>query len=288
MTPRDDRTIAELIAEQKPGRALDQRFYTDPEIYELELDRIIMRNWILAGHESELPNPGDFKVFNVASESAIIVRNQDGELRAHANVCRHRGSLVCLERHGSARKFECPYHGWVYDNDGNLLAARNMPDGFRKEDHGLHRVSLEVLGGLLFICFCDEPPALDSARRDLVEPFALFGFDQLKVAAHRSYPIPANWKLAVENYQECYHCATAHPEYAAMHTLMLDDRKLGRLQKTMQDRMESCGLRDIEIDRIDTAAPPERWVTPTAGPRYSTVTRPAAAMAVPLRPCSAT
>ena len=86
----ETKTLDELIASHKPGHALDQRFYTDPEIYDLEIERVITRNWILVGHQSELPEPGDFKVFNVANESAIIVRGSDGELKAFANVCRHR------------------------------------------------------------------------------------------------------------------------------------------------------------------------------------------------------
>ncbi len=247
--------IAELIESQRPGWSLDQRFYTDPDIYRLELERIITRNWVLAGHQSELPRPGDFKVVKVANESAIIVRNQQGELRAHANVCRHRGSLVCLENAGNTRKFECPYHGWMYDNDGQLLAARNMPEDFDKSAHGLHPVSLQVLGGLLFVCFSDSPPSLDSARRDLAEPFAMFDFENLKVVEKKTYPIAANWKLAVENYQECYHCATAHPDYARMHTLMLDSSKRERVQQHMLDRMEDCGLKNIEFDCVDTLAP---------------------------------
>jgi Rieske 2Fe-2S family protein len=83
---------------------------------------------------------------------------------------------------------------------------------------------------------------------------AMFDFENLKVAAYREYPIPANWKLSIENYQECYHCATAHPDYARMHTLMLDRKKRARVQQPMQERMEACGLKDIQIDRIDTAA----------------------------------
>ena len=109
----DKRSIAELIADQKPGFSLEQRFYTDPDVYELELERIVSRNWILAGHVSELAEPGDFKVLNVAGESAIIVRSEDGDIKAFANVCRHRGSLVCLEEKGNTRKFTCPYHGWM-------------------------------------------------------------------------------------------------------------------------------------------------------------------------------
>lgn len=251
---QDSRPIRELIACQKPGWSLEQRFYTDPEIYQLELDYIITRNWTLAGHQSQIPESGDFMVFTLANESAIIVRSKDGSIKAFANVCRHRGSVVCLEESGNKRKFECPYHGWVYDTDGNLVAARNMADDFDKSKFGLHPVSIEVLQGLIFVAFCDDPPSLDGARRDLAEPMAMFDFENLKVAAQKSYPIAANWKLSIENYQECYHCASAHPEYAAMHTLMLDDKKRDRVQQHMLDKMSACGLQEMEIDFLDTKA----------------------------------
>lgn len=252
----DIRSVDELIASHKPGYALDQRFYTDPEIYDLEIDRVVTRNWILAGHQSELPEPGDFKVLNVANESAIIVRGSDGELKAFANVCRHRGSLVCLESAGNTTKFVCPYHSWMYDIDGKLSAARSMVGEFDKSDYSLNKVSLEVIHGLVLICFSDSPPGVESARRELAEPMAMFDFENLKVAAHKSYDIGANWKLAIENYQECYHCATAHPEYALMHTLMVDYRKRGPLQEDMLSKMEACGIQKIEIDKIDLNAPP--------------------------------
>lgn len=251
----DKRPIRELIACQRPGWSLEQRFYTDPEIYKLELDNVVMRNWILAGHQSEVAEPGDFKVLNVANESAIIVRGRDGRIRAFANVCRHRGSLVCLEEAGNTRKFTCPYHGWVYSTEGDLVGTRDMPETFRREDHGLHGVSLENLHGLLFVCFSDSPPALEAAKRDLAEPMAMFDFENLKVAATKTYPIAANWKLSVENYQECYHCAQAHPDYAKMHTLMLDAKKIDRVQAHMQEKMAACGLKTLAFDCTDTKAP---------------------------------
>ena len=253
--PENAPSIDNLIASQKPGHALEQPFYVDPAIFDQELERIITRNWILAGHQSELPKPGDFKVFSVADESAIIVRGSDGELNAFANVCRHRGSLVCLDHSGHVDKFMCPYHGWMYDIDGNLVAARSMDADFDKSEYGLRRVSIDVIGGLILIAFSDSPPATDCAKRDLAEPMAMFDFDNLKVAAHKVYDIPANWKLAVENYQECYHCATAHPEYAQRHTLMVDWRKRDRLQGKMRERMASCGLRDLEIDPLNLDVP---------------------------------
>jgi len=120
----------------------------------------------------------------------------------------------------------------------------------------LHSVSLEVVNGLIFVCFCDDPPSLEHAKRDLAEPMAMFDFVNLKVAASKTYSIAANWKLSVENYQECYHCAAAHPEYAKMHTLMLDDKKMERVQAHMQAKMSACGLKDIRYDFTDTEALP--------------------------------
>lgn len=253
---RDSAAVEELVAAQKPGYSLDQRFYTDPDIYRIELERIVYRNWILAGHQSELPNEGDFKVFRVAGESAIIIRGKDGAIKAFANVCRHRGSLVCLEASGNARKFACPYHGWTYDTEGKLVAARDMPDDFDWDAHGLHSVSCDTVHGLVFVCLSDSPPSLENCKKDMAEPMAMFDFENLKVASHKSYPIPANWKLAIENYQECYHCATAHPDYARLHTLMLDRKKRERVQGHMLEKMPSCGIKDLDVDYIDTAARP--------------------------------
>ena len=254
MPPHHTRTVEELIASQKPGYSLEQRFYTDEDVYELEVERVVNRNWILAGHVSEVANPGDFKVFEVAQESAVIVHGKDGTIRAFANVCRHRGSRVCLESKGNVRSFLCPYHGWTYDTEGNLIAARNMDSGFDVSAHGLKSVSLDIVHGFLLVCFSDSPPALDNCKKDLDEPMAMFDTQNLTVAAHKEYPIPANYKLSIENYLECYHCATAHPDYARMHTLMLDDKKRVRVQQHMLDRMSLCGLRHIEFDYSENRA----------------------------------
>jgi len=255
-TREDQRSVAELIADYQQGYSLDQRFYSDPEIYEMELERIVYRNWILAGHVSEFREPGDFKVFKVARESAIVVRASDGAIKAFANVCRHRGSLVCLEAQGHTDRFSCPYHGWTYDLDGQLVAARSMPDDFDLSQHALKPVSVDVVHGLVFVSFTDKPPSLAGCKRDLAEPMAMFDFENLKVIASKTYEIPANWKLSIENYQECYHCATAHPEYATMHTLMLDPAMRDRIQGKMKARWDACGIKDIVHDFVDTNARP--------------------------------
>lgn len=248
--------IADLLKQQKEGWSLDQQFYTDPSIYELELEEIVTRNWIFAGHSSQIPEQGDYIVFTVAKESAIIVRSDNDSIKAFANVCRHRGSRICLEKSGNSKKFTCPYHAWMYDLDGNLTAARAMPEDFDKSDFSLHPVSIEILGGLIFVSFSDNPPSMKHAADALAEPLEMFGFKDLKVAAQKTYPIAANWKLAVENYMECYHCAPAHAEYAKMHTLMLDRKRRERVQQHMLDKMESCGLREIVHDFDDHKAKP--------------------------------
>ncbi len=251
----DNSSIQNLLASHQSGWSLDQRFYTDPNVYACELERILLRNWFMAGHVSQIPRSGDFIVSRMDQESAIIVRTSDGSIKAFANVCRHRGSLICLENQGSVRSLRCPYHGWTYDLDGDLIASRSMPAEWDKSEYSLKSVSIEIMGGLIFICFCDDPPSFSAAKRDLSEPMTIFGFDNMKIAAKKTYPMAANWKLAVENYQECYHCASAHPDYAKMHTLMLDTNKRDRLQKKMLSRFGACGLKDIELDFIDTHAP---------------------------------
>jgi Rieske 2Fe-2S family protein len=247
MSTRHTQSVEELIAAQKPGYALDQRFYTDDDVYELELERVVNRSWIFAGHESEVAEPGDFKLFSIARESAIIVRGDDGVIKAFANVCRHRGSRVCLEKNGHVDKFSCPYHGWIYDRNGQLTAARNMAGDFDKSAHGLKPVSFATLQGLMFVAFSDAPASMANCERDLEAPMKLFDMQNLKVAAYREYAIPANYKLSTENYLECYHCATAHPDYARLHTLMLDDKKRKRVQQHMLDKMPACGLPEIEF-----------------------------------------
>ena len=247
--------LKKLLQAHKSGWSLDQSFYTDPDIFDLEMRHIIKRQWIMAGHVSQIPNAGDWMVFNLARESAIIVRDNDGKVRCFANVCRHRGSRICLEHKGSDRKFACPYHGWMYELDGSLAAARSMTEDFDKSQFGLLPVAVEILYGIIFVCFDENPTSLDEARAYLKEPCKIFDFENLKVAAEKVYPIAANWKLTVENYMECYHCAPSHPEYAKMHTLMMDHRLRDRLQKHMLKRMDNCGLENIHFDFTAERAP---------------------------------
>ena len=218
--------LAKIAAAYRPGHGLERAAYLGAEMFEADLD-LLCRRWIFAGHVSEVTVPGDWITAELGPESAIVARGDDGILRAFANVCRHRGSRLCTEARGSAGLFTCPYHAWTYRLDGSLRAAREMPPGFDPERHGLKSLALREIGGLIFIAFAQEAPSLDVAAPALESMTRLFDWGSARVALRRSYEVAANWKLVMENYHECYHCAPAHPEFAQLHTLARpSDRRL--------------------------------------------------------------
>ena len=132
---------------------------------------MLLKHWFCAGHASSIPQAGDFFLVDLGPESVILCRDRDGSVQALLNVCRHRGSRVCVTRSGTASGggFTCPYHAWSYGLDGHLRAAREMPGSFKREEAGLKRLAVRVLQGLIFISFADEPPALDDAATALAE-----------------------------------------------------------------------------------------------------------------------
>ena len=243
-------TIKELLNNQQEDWSLDQKFYKDTSIFELEKHNIFYNSWIFIGHESQIPNKGDFFVYKLLDEEIIVLRNKENKVKAFFNVCRHRGSRVCLEEKGNTSRFSCPYHSWTYNLDGKLLAAKSLREGIDKSKLGLHPCNIESASGMLLINLSDNPQSLKNLQSDLKEPFEMFGFKDLKVAAHKNYPIASNWKLAVENYQECYHCAPAHPEYSLSHSLKIEDEPgFDEAQEKMMNNLESCGLKDIEVNK---------------------------------------
>lgn len=237
-----DAAITALIAAQPAGRSLAQSFYSDPEIFRRDVERVLMRHWLCVGHESSVANPGDFQLVEIASESAIIARCEDGVLRALVNVCRHRGSRVCQEESGSAKFFVCPYHGWAYGLDGTLRAARHMPESFDMASHGLKRIHLRMIEGLVFISFAKTPLNLTRAETALRMNYGPYGWASAKVAHREIYQIAANWKLAVENYLECYHCAPAHPEYSKLHAIEQPPARIEKLNARLNEKAAALGL----------------------------------------------
>src|SRR5688572_10274464 len=171
----------------------------------------------MAGHASELPAAGDYRLFDLAGESIILVRDAEGAVHAHFNVCRHRGSRILLQPQGNARALTCRYHGWTYGADGRLQAAARMPDDFRPADYGLRPCALRIVEGLVLVSLADPPgPSLDEVAAGLAPYLRLHGVAEARVAHRETFAVQANWKLTVENYLECYHCKPAHPEYCGV------------------------------------------------------------------------
>ena len=145
--------IAALIERQPKGSPLLQEFYSDPEIFRRDIDRIHLRHWLCVGHESRVPKKGDWFRFDVAGESLILVRGRDDEVRALVNVCRHRGSRVCYEESGNARMLVCPYHAWTYDDSGSLVTVYAEED-FGEVDkacHGLTCLPVNERAGMIWV-----------------------------------------------------------------------------------------------------------------------------------------
>ena len=202
-----------LLDQYKSGWSLEQAFYTDPQIFELEWEHIWKKYWLFAGTTAEIPKPGDYFIYTAQNDSIIIIRGNKGEVYAHYNTCRHRGSLICLEERGHSPKLVCPYHQWVYDKDGSLLKARLMPEDFEVSSFGLHPVQVQVANGLIFISLANDPPDFTKVLRDYAPYLLPYKIDKAKVAYRKRYEVRTNWKLIAENFRECYHCGPAHPEY---------------------------------------------------------------------------
>ncbi|MGS2719606.1 aromatic ring-hydroxylating oxygenase subunit alpha [Paraglaciecola aestuariivivens] len=228
--------IQQLVAKHKPGYALARDFYHDSDLYQAELKKLFFKHWLYAGHVSQIPQVGDYFTFELDNESVLITRSAENQIKAFLNVCRHRGSRICLNRSGSKKHFVCPYHAWHYKLDGSLIAARNMPDDFEVGEFNLHEVNLTLIGGLIFISLAVKPLGLDAIHKKLGGILDLYGFETMKLAHKQVYPMAANWKLAVENYQECYHCGPAHPEFAKLHAMAKSPRHFSRVKQQYWDK----------------------------------------------------
>ena len=209
--------LKKLINKQKKGHTLDQRFYTDDEIFKLDLNNFFFKQWVFIGHISRIPNPGDYFLFNIGNESIIIIKDFDSKIHAHYNVCRHRGSHICLEEEGNKRLLTCPYHAWSYNLDGSIKSTRLMPENFNPNEWSLNSCNIKVFEGLIFINLSDNCPNFDEFINPTRKFIEFHGLSDAKIAHRKVYPTDGNWKLTLDNFHECYHCQPAHPEYCNVH-----------------------------------------------------------------------
>ncbi|MDG1485463.1 MAG: aromatic ring-hydroxylating dioxygenase subunit alpha [Porticoccaceae bacterium] len=225
---------------EKPGFAIDPYFYRSHVTYEAELEHIIFKSWLYAGHISQIAKNGDYFLFDIGEDSIIISRDNQGQIGAMHNICRHRGARVCEEPSGNRKAFICPYHGWAYGNDGHLKSAREMDqlEGFKCEDYGLKKVRFVVFQGMIFINCDPNAPDFVAPLENISRQLGAYDLENAKVAERKTYRINANWKLVLENYLECYHCSSSHRQYARLHTLEAPAEKVKPINQAMWARAE--------------------------------------------------
>ncbi|WP_192870593.1 aromatic ring-hydroxylating oxygenase subunit alpha [Phaeobacter piscinae] len=239
--------IQSLLMRRNPGYALEQAFYSDPAVFQADLEVIHYQDWLFAIPACELVKSGDYVTYKVGAYRLIIVRGADNHIRAFHNTCRHRGSIICKAAKGNAPKLVCPYHQWTYELDGSLLWARDMGPDFDPKQHGLKAVHCRELAGLVYICLAHTAPDFDmfaDIARPYLEPHDL---GNAKVAFESTIIENGNWKLVWENNRECYHCAGNHP---ALCRTFPDDPAVtgiedGRVPPHIQahfDRCEGAGM----------------------------------------------
>ena len=220
--------IAALVERRPEGFSLEGPLYTSQEVYDLDMDAIFGAHWLFVSTEAEVPEPGDYVTIQIGAYSLIVVRDDDEEIRALRNVCRHRGSRLLEDPCGSVGNLVCPYHQWTYRTDGSLIFAEGQSPSFDKSKFGLKQVHVRTLAGLIFVCLADEPPEDFDEVAAVVEPYLTpYRLRDAKVAHQIDLMEEGNWKLVMENNRECHHCDSSHPEllttYFPFHRYSEDD-----------------------------------------------------------------
>ncbi|MBM3568972.1 MAG: aromatic ring-hydroxylating dioxygenase subunit alpha [Alphaproteobacteria bacterium] len=263
-----------LFATYRPGRGLERELYTDPGVYQADFERIFRRHWLFAGTGCMIPNKGDFHTWRIGSDTVLLVRGEDGQVRAFHNTCRHRGMQVCAAEQGRAQRLMCRYHGWTYGLDGRLMKDTAKEFGVGREELGLKPIKLVEAADLLFVSFAENPPDFSGALADIRPKLGHHRLDRAKVAKAVSYDVRANWKIVWENNRECYHCPTCHPDYtkATLDVPRFEPKRMAevaRVTKAANDRFAALGLDQGDqyslmsgaFWRVHRAPMAEGWIT---------------------------
>ena len=195
------------------GRAhhLPGYIYTSPEIFQLEKEKIFMKDWLCMARLEEVENPGDYVTFRVMGEPMLIVRDEDGGVHAMSNVCRHRGVEVASGS-GNVSEFSCPYHGWTYDLAGKLVGAPYMKEaeGFNLSSCRLKPLRVGFWAGWIFVTFNDEAPPLEEYVSEFEKEYAFLKQEECRLADRIVTELECNWKLVIENFMDVYHVQVIH------------------------------------------------------------------------------
>jgi phenylpropionate dioxygenase-like ring-hydroxylating dioxygenase large terminal subunit len=246
------------VATASSARTLPWSWYADPAVFELEQERIFRRSWQYVGRTDEVAEPGSIAPTRAGRVPVVLVRDEQGELRAFLNVCRHRGSIIC-DSPGKRSTLQCPYHAWTYGLDGRLVAAprAEREGGVEIGDLGLVPLRIETWGPFAFVNPDADALPLAEHLDGLPEQLADAGLDvdSLRFLERTESELEANWKLCAENYLECYHCPVAHPSFSAVVDVSPDSYLLetrpGRMSQVGPPRPDSRGSYDPagEVER---------------------------------------
>jgi len=206
--------IHRRLRERAAGTGLAREFYTDSDIFALDLEHIFYKEWLFVAHSAELPQPGSYLTLQIGAYPIVLTRAADDVTRAFINSCRHRGARVCPTTTGTASKLVCPYHQWTYQLDGRLFAARQMGPEFDRSQLGLRQLHCETVAGYVFVCLAAEAPDFAPTLQQLQTYLLPHRIADARVAFESTIVEEGNWKLVWENNRECYHCAANHPELA--------------------------------------------------------------------------
>jgi Rieske 2Fe-2S family protein len=205
--------LGELVRNREPGCGLPGEVFSRQDVFETDVDIFFHKHWIMVGVTADVPEPGDVSVVDVGKASVIIVRDDDENICAYRNVCRHRGARLKEAGKSTVGMLVCPYHQWTYDLDGSLRHTKHMGKDFDATCRSLRPVHLKVVGTHVFVCFAEEPPADIAKLEETMTPrFAPYELQNTKIAFESEIIEDGNWKLVMENNRECYHCEAGHPE----------------------------------------------------------------------------
>jgi len=199
---------------------LPAEIYFDPKAYHLELRRIWYRNWVYVGRSTEVARSRSFCTFELGDQRLLLVRGDDGVLRGFHNTCRHRGAALCREPAGVMRAgaIVCPYHAWVYDLQGELLrtSSKHHPSGFDVADYPLYGINVREWRGFIFVALTDDPPPFERIFDLPLNRLDAWPLEELIVGHTLLKTIESNWKIFWENYNECLHCPSVHPQLSQL------------------------------------------------------------------------
>ncbi|MGF6726102.1 Rieske 2Fe-2S family protein [Paraburkholderia sp. GAS41] len=210
------KTHGELLRGRQQGHGMPGELFGRQDVFETDVEVFFHKHWILVGVTADVPEAGDVSTVDIGKASILIVRDDDENIRAYRNVCRHRGARLKDSGKSTVGMLVCPYHQWTYDLDGSLKHTTHMGADFDRSCRSLMPVKTRIVGTHVFVCLSDDTPDDIAVLEETMAPrFAPYSLTHSKIAHETEIVENGNWKLVIENNRECYHCSATHPELTA-------------------------------------------------------------------------